>query len=254
MNLRLDPLEWARASAEGLPGLDWVDGDLRGPDMAFVPDEDGRPRFRGPLPQGLPPAMLEAAIEAREAGELPMAEALMALLARPAWLVACRDLLWSPMSPCPALLTERVESLGLDVELHRHDPARLARLTARAPAWHAGRGTPAAALALLERALGEQVHCRLVSGDQATAAELAGELCAARSGSWWAARAGSNARHAYRVQEGFVRCQALSDAPAPQPREDVFVVISAGSAPPTGLLRLLPAGVSLRLVVSSHAK
>ena len=254
MNLRTEPLEWARrASADGLPGLGWVEGDLSGPDMSAVPAPDGELRFRGPHPRGLIPGpMLDAAIEAQQAGELPLAEVIMALLARPAWLTACRELLWSPLSPTPALLEERVEAAGISVELHRHDPDRLACLTARLPAWQPGRGTVTAALGLLERALGEEVRCRVLAGDQASASELDAELVSARSGAWWAARLASNARAVWRVEQGFLRATGLSGCRAP--REDVFVILSRGQGLPTGLLRLLPAGITLRLGMDNHEK
>ena len=56
-------------------------------------------------------------------------------MARAAWLVASRGLLWTPHTAVPGLLAGLVEAAGVDAGLHRGDPDRLRRLAALLPGW-----------------------------------------------------------------------------------------------------------------------
>ena len=179
-------LHYAALAARGADeGLHWVDWALapEAPPYRYGASRRGRPLTLrgGSLTAQLPPAALEP-------GDGPSAWEALALLFAPAeWAVATRGLLWTPLTPRPALLARLVEVYGVPGALHGGDPDALARLAAGLPAWRHHRGTlqfarevlgavgrddtlaqwsapPAVARAVLHRAGAPEVGALRVSG------------------------------------------------------------------------------------------
>ncbi len=157
--------EWTlRAAAGKLDKLDWVD-------LNANPEADPYQARRNPrghtlfrqtrLGRTLPPAMLKAIAAAELQGAATLLQGMSLAYALPEWLIQARALLWTELTPVPALLARMVEAYGISGEVHRGDDARLLRLRARLPAWHRRRGEVGEALALLRDAIREAPEERL---------------------------------------------------------------------------------------------
>lgn len=158
--LREAIFEWARAAAAGeADDLQWVDLNANPDTDAYRVRRNRRGRllFRQ-LRYGrtLPPAMLQTIARAEMNGGATLLQALTLAFALPEWLVRSRSLLWTELSPAPAILAQLVEAYGISGEVHRGDAERLVRLRARLPAWHKRRGEVGEALRLLD----EAIHAR----------------------------------------------------------------------------------------------
>lgn len=236
MNPRLPELEWAAQSAAGeLVQLQWVDTSL---DPRHPPLTHDRGRFFAlPYTAFLPPAMVEAAQQAQAQGQAPGIEVLMLLLARIEWLMATQNVLWTSLSPAPALLATLVETFGIEPAIHRHDPAVLARLVALLPAWFPYRGPAARAAQVLTCA----DHALPALRDERRPPELAQEVLVCHRVRWWKNR--GEVKPVYKIEGGLLRFQPAE--PLPLRREDVLWIWS-GPLPPA-LPRLLPPWATLRL-------
>lgn len=251
MTAREPALAFAHASAaDRLVGVGWVEPRFDGVGYQIEDPLAETPRFSGP-PLVLPTPMRDAAEDAMALGQAPLAEVLALLLARPAWLVESRRTLWTPVSAAPALLYRLVETYGVGVELHRRDPARLARLTARLPTWYPRRGQLGAALELLEDALDAPVAQPTASlaqgGGAPTLPPLREERLACHTTRWWADRAAQDSAATYRIEGGYLRFQPATGAAVELQTEDVLLGQLPEQEPPMALLRLLPVWTTLRL-------
>ncbi len=254
---RLPHLEWShRTSAGDHVGLDWVDATVEAHADAYrmVESADGTIRFQHfPYAAFLPPAMLEEAAAAQQRGESPLQESLLLVFARIEWLILSRDLLWTSLTPVPALLAALVQAYGVGPEVHDHHDETLARLAAILPDWFPYRGTLAAARRLLACAELESVAGRAYTRDEATPWLLSGEVLACRSLSFWAARAASSDAACptdHRIVNGVLLFQV--DVPRFElRREDLAVPWEPGQGPSLELVRLLPPWTVLRPVLMS---
>jgi hypothetical protein len=251
---RTAAVEWARRSAAGeLDGLAWADGAVAGPDASFAitVGEDGEERFfHVALASLLPPAMAEAAAAASEAGRPTALEALQLLLARPQWLVRTRRLWWTPRSPAPGLLAPLVEAYGIPAEVHRDDPARLARIAARVARWWARRGELPPALELLREAADGDARALEAWSGAAPAEGLDDEVLACHDLSWWAERKPAAAALHPVIRDGLVRFQPPGGTAWEVLREDVVLTVHPDAPFDPSLLRMLPVWLSVRVVAS----
>lgn len=244
-HLRTAPVEWAwRASAGGLHGLRWVDLTVDPDQPSFGRSPDGD-TFRGPdLDAHLPPPMVEAAAAAAERGEPTALDGLALLLARAAWTVETRALLWTSVTPMPEILARLVEAFGVDAEGHRHDPSLLVNLRAQLPSWYPHRGDARRAFELLESALDEDLGLSL------DVEPGAAEAFVCHDAGWWASRgAGAGTL----VIDGGLTRFAAGTAP-PCPVEDVPLAPLADlSGTARVMFRLLPASTTPRLLPQRDA-
>lgn len=252
LRARTAELEWARrAAADELPGTDWVEvGGVRGDPPYSAVERDGELRFRH-IPYGafVPERVADASRAAREAGELGLLETLERIFARPEWLVYCRRLFWTPLSPVPALLTRLVEAHGIGPEVHGRDPKRLARLAALLRGWFPRRGQLEAALALLERGAETPVadRCARVE-DDAPLPPAPDEVLACRDAGWWRARQEVGTTSELRIEGGYLRFQPQIGAGWALLPEDVAVQDWNPDRPLSqALIRLIPPWSCLRL-------
>ncbi len=253
MRPRAAMFEWAHRAAAGTLGQDWVEvgGTREDPPFSLVL-RDGALRFRHvPYAAFLPALMAEAAREAREAGEPGLLELLERMLARLEWLVATRQLLWTPLSAAPEGLAPLLEAMGIDPEVHQEDPEFMARAAALLPAWRQARGTLQAALRLLSHAPLPAVSAPAQPASDAPAGPaLADEVLVCRDERWWSARQEGAAPPELRISGEHVRFQPASQPWGALP-EDVLVSWLPEEPLPQALLRLLPAWTSLRLCLRS---
>lgn len=243
--LRTAPVEWAwRAAAGSLHGLRWVDltVDPEQPSYTRSPAGD---TFRGPaLDATLPPPMAEAAADASAREEPTALDGLVLLLARAAWTVETRALLWTSGTPMPEILARLVEAYGVDAEGHRHDPSLLVNLRAQLPSWYPHRGVPQRALDLLESALDEDLGVSIASQTGPS------EAFVCHDARWWSLR---GANPGTLVIEGDLTCFAPGTEPN-APVEDVRLTPHADvSGTPRVMFRLLPAWTTPRLLPQRDA-
>lgn len=244
-HLRTAPLEWAwRAAAGGLHGLRWVDLTIDPDQPEFSRESDGD-TFRGPaVDAALPPPMVEAAAAASERNEPTAIDGLALLLARAAWTVETRSLLWTSATPMPEILARLVEAYGVDAEGHRHDPSLLVNLRAQLPAWYPYRGDAHRAMKLLDGALDEDM------GVSIEPASTDGEAFVCHDARWWAQRGGGAS--ALVIDGGVTRF--APDTEPPCPSEDVRLAPHADlSGASRVLFRLLPAWTTPRLLPQRDA-
>jgi len=254
-------------AAGRMSGLEWADGTVTGQDRPFqvIPGSDGIDRFRH-IPYGffLPSVMTNAAVAAQKRGEPTVLEGYLLTFAWAEWLIAARNMLWSPLSPKPDLLSVLVEAFGIGPELHREKPDRLMRLAARLPTWYPHRGTVERALQLLTETVGEELGIQAVQADSAPADKDAlprdAEVFGCRDAEWWQRRRVGAACHVaggassdgggepMRIDGGLLRFQPGGSEGFELAREDVLIGWKADSPFPTVLSRVLPIWVSLRIV------
>lgn len=263
------PLQWSCDAAQGkMTKLDWVDGAILPYGTSFRVNDTrkGRKYRHRPYAAYLPKVMQEASRIAQENGEPTVLEGLLLAFAKVEWLVQTRRFYWSPMSPVPPLLAILVESMGVDVELHRNRPDVLARLVARLPTWNPSRGTVQGAKDLLVETIEDDVPLRTaqVPKDKSIPIDpdITKEIFLCRDGEWWDRRLvnppntmprdrASSVK--MRISSGFVQYQDPEN-PMPLHHEDVVVGWKLSDKFPTNLLRLLPAWISIRVVVLSKDK
>lgn len=258
-------LQWAVDSAQGkAEGLSWVDSEIvpRHRSFSMSNGKNGRQYRHRPYAAYLPKTMSIAARHAQQQGEPTVLEGLLLLFAKMEWLVATRRYYWSPMSPVPLLLTSLVEAMGIDNEIHRNRPDVLSRLVARLPTWNPSRGTVQGAKNLLVETVGDEFPIRVAQMPKDKPIpmdpDIQGELFACHDLDWWARRVQKDPETQtmstgmnMRIQSGFVQFQA-PDAPMPLHHEDVLVGWKISDTFPTNLLRLLPAWISIRVVIFSE--
>lgn len=258
------PLQWSVDSAQGkTDGLDWVDAEIVPRHRSFTMNKNGNVGSRQyrhrPYAAYLPKTMMMAARHAQQQGEPTVLEGLLLLFAKMEWLVATRRYYWSPMSPVPKLLSSLVEAMGIDNEIHRNRPDVLARLAARLPTWNPSRGTVQGAKDLLVETVGEAFPVRVAQMPKDKPIpidpEITGEVFACHDVSWWERRVNrppegmpQNTPMNLRIDSGFVQFQTSED-PMPLHHEDVLVGWKISDKFPTNLLRLLPAWISIRVVI-----
>ena len=259
------PLQWACDSAQGkTESLDWVDSRIEGFHRSFsVTESRGRRQYRHrPYGAYMPRTMRMAAQYAQENGEPTVLEGLLLLFAKMEWLIATRRYYWSPMSPVPQLLVTLVESMGIDNEIHQNRPDVLARLVARLPTWNPTRGTVQSAKELLVETVGDVVPVRVAQRPKDNPIpidpDIHQEVFACHDADWWGRRAQHQVQEEdsdaptlgmdLKISNGFVQYQ-MQDRPLPLHQEDVLVGWKISSKFPTNLLRLLPAWISIRVVV-----
>jgi len=262
------PLQWAVDAAEGkAEGLSWVDTEISPRHRSFTVSEDqsGERQYRHrPYGAYLPKTMMMAARHAQEQGEPTVLEGLLLLFAKMEWLVATRRYYWSPMSPVPKLLASLVEAMGIDNEIHRNRPAVLSRLAARLPTWNPSRGTVQGAKDLLVETVGDPFPIRVAQlpKDQPIPIDpdIQGEIFACHDLDWWERRVSrtpeGNAQNApmeLRIGDGFLQYQTPEE-PMRLHHEDVLVGWKLSDKFPTNLLRLLPAWISIRVVILPEDK
>jgi hypothetical protein len=253
------PLQWASDTAKGqTEKLVWVDATIHSYSPSFRCSETGEGRKYRHRSYGsyLPKSMMEAAQSAQENGEPTALEALLLLFSRMEWLIASRKYLWSPMSPLPSLLSHLVEALGVDVEIHRNDKEVLARLVARLPTWNPSRGTIHGAVELLTETVGEEISLQTASvlkeGKEPIQPDLLLEAFACHDLDWWRRRKPRQNKEEINteltISSGFLNYQVTEEAVQLHP-EDILVGWKLSEKFPTNLLRLLPAWISVRVVV-----
>lgn len=259
------PLQWAVDSAQGkVDGLKWVDTEILPHHRSFsMRDEKGERRYRHrPYGAYLPKTMTKSAQYAQQQGEPTVLEGLLLLFAKMEWLVTTRRYYWSPMSPVPKLLASLVEAMGIDNEIHRNRPDVLARLTARLPTWNPSRGTVQGAKDLLVETVGDPFPIRVAQMPKDKPIpidpDIQGEVFACHDTDWWERRVQHQAGIAdpvskmeLRLDSGFMQFQTLEE-PMPLHHEDVLVGWKISDKFPTNLLRLLPAWISIRVVILSE--
>lgn len=257
------PLQWASDTAKGKnDSLEWVDSQIYDYSASFrVKEERERSQARKlyrhrPYGAYLPRSMRQAAIVAQENGEPTVLEALQLLFARMEWLIASRRYFWSPMSPLPRLLALLVEALGVDAEIHRNDQEVLSRLVARLPTWSPSRGTVEGAVDLLTETVGEKISLQTASqkkdGPTPIQPDLVQECFACHDVDWWKRRTPDVSKKETEMEmtisSGFLTYQSSTE-PVPLHPEDILVGWKKSEKFPINLLRLLPAWVSVRVVV-----
>lgn len=253
------PLQWASDTAKGkTEKLDWVDSAIRSyaPSFRCKDTQTGRKYRHRSYGAYLPKSMLQAAQVAQQNGEPTVLEALLLLYSRMEWLIASRKYFWSPMSPIPSLLTLLVEALGVDVEIHRNDKEVLARLVARLPTWNPSRGTVHGAVDLLTETVGEDIPLHTASvlkeGEKPIQPDITRESFACHNVDWWRRRKPNvntdEITKDLTISSGFLSYQATEE-PVPLHPEDILVGWKVSEKFPTNLLRLLPAWISVRVVV-----
>ena len=258
------PLQWAVDSAQGkTKGLDWVDTQIIPRHRSFTmnaDDKTGDRQYRHrPYAAYLPKTMMMAARHAQQQGEPTVLEGLLLLFAKMEWLVATRRYYWSPMSPVPKLLASLVEAMGIDNEIHQNRSDVLARLAARLPTWNPSRGTVQGAKDLLVETVGDPFPIRVAQMPKDKPIpidpEIQGEVFACHDVSWWERRTtrtpegkAQNTPINLRIDSGFLQFQTPED-PMPLHHEDVLVGWKISDKFPTNLLRLLPAWISIRVVI-----
>lgn len=256
------PLQWAVDSAQGqADGLGWVDTEIVPRHRSFTMKDSraGRQYRHRPYGAYLPKTMMLSARQAQQQGEPTVLEGLLLLFARMEWLVATRRYYWSPMSPVPKLLASLVEAMGIDNEIHRDRPEVLSRLAARLPTWNPSRGTVQGAKDLLVETVGDAFPIRVAQLPKDKPIpidpDIQGELFACHDVEWWERRALrntegeiENAPMELRLESGFVQFQSPNE-PMPLHHEDVLVGWKISDKFPTNLLRLLPAWISIRVVI-----
>lgn len=264
MHNTVAPLQWAVDSAQGrTDNLDWVDSEIvpRHRSFSMKEDREGRKYRHRPYGAYLPRTMAMAAQHAQEQGEPTVLEGLLLLFARMEWLVSTRRYYWSPMSPVPKLLASLVEAMGIDNEIHRDRPDVLSRLTARLPTWNPARGTVQGAKDLLVETVGDPFPLRVAQLPKDKPIpmdpDIQGEVFACHDVDWWARRMPAQNADAedasfpkmdMRLTNGFIQFQTPEE-PMPLHHEDVLVGWKLSDKFPTNLLRLLPAWISIRVVV-----
>ena len=138
--------EWTLRSAAGrLDKLNWVD-------LNANPESDPYQARRNPrghtlfrqtrLGRTLPPAMLKAIATAELQGAATLLQGMTLAYALPEWLIQARALLWTELTPVPALLARMVVAYGISGEVHCGDDARLLRLRARPASKRGSRSSP----------------------------------------------------------------------------------------------------------------
>ena len=258
------PLQWAVDAAQGMAeGLDWVDAEIIPRHRSFtmhVDQENGERTYRHrPYSAYLPKTMMLAARHAQRQGEPTVLEGLLLLFAKMEWLVATRRYYWSPMSPIPRLLASLVEAMGIDNEIHRNRPDVLARLVARLPTWNPSRGTVQGAKELIVETVGDAFPIRVAQMPKDKPIpmdpDIQGEVFACHDTDWWEQRTqrtsegkAQNKPMDLRIGSGFLQFQTAEE-PMPLHHEDVLVGWKISEKFPTNLLRLLPAWISIRVVV-----
>lgn len=260
----LEHKENLKSPASGrMRGVGWVDGTLLERDRPFqeVVDGDGVSRFRH-IPYGffLPTVLTNAAIAAQKRGEPTVLEGYLHIFAWIEWLISSRRLLWSPVTPKPDLLPVLVEAFGVGPEIHREDPERLMRLTARLPTWYPHRGTSDRARQLLEETVGEDLGVQIVQKDspaeERDAVPMREEVFGCHSASWWNRRRAGGGSHVptgggdgqMRIKDGLLRFQPSAEPSFELAREDVLIGWTLGTPFPAVLSRVLPIWVSIRIV------
>lgn len=258
-------LQWAVDSAQGkVDGLKWVDTEIVPHHRSFsMRAENGGRQYRHrPYGAYLPKTMLQAAQYAQQQGEPTVLEGVLLLFAKMEWLVTTRRYYWSPMSPVPKLLASLVEAMGIDNEIHRNRPDVLARLTARLPTWNPSRGTVQGAKNLLVETVGDPFPIRVAQMPKDKPIpmdpDIQGEVFACHDTDWWERRVQRQPGIAepvlkmnLRLDSGFLQFQT-SEEPMPLHHEDVLVGWKISDRFPTNLLRLLPAWISIRVVILSE--
>ena len=200
-----------------------------------------------------------AARHAQQQGEPTVLEGLLLLFAKMEWLIATRRYYWSPMSPVPRLLASLVEAMGIDNEIHRNRSDVLARLVARLPTWNPSRGTVQGAKELLVETVGDSFPLRVAQLPKDKPIpidpEIQGEVFACHDVDWWERRTArtpkgeaQNKPMKLRIGSGFLQFQTAEE-PVPLHHEDVLIGWKISDNFPTNLLRLLPAWVSIRVVI-----
>ena len=253
------PLQWASDTAKGkTKKLDWVDSTISSyaPSFRCKDTNDGRKYRHRPYGAYLPKSMFRAAQIAQENGEPTVLEALLLLNSRMEWLIASRNYFWSPMSPLPDLLALLVEALGVDVEIHRNNKEVLARLVARLPTWNPSRGTVHGGVELLTETVGEEFSLQTASvlkeGEKPIQPDLTREAFACHDVDWWRRRKPNvNSEEIatdLTISSGFLTYQETEEPVHLHP-EDILVGWKISEKFPTNLLRLLPAWISVRVVV-----
>ena len=253
------PLQWASDTAKGkTKKMGWVDSKIRTHAPAFrcreiEDDRSYRHRSYGAY---LPKSMVRAAQIAQQNGEPTVLEALLLLFSRMEWLIVSRKYFWSPMSPIPKLLSLLVEALGIDVEIHRNDQEVLSRLVARLPTWNPSRGTVHGGVDLLTETVGEDISIQTASiakeGLEPIQPDLTREVFACHDLDWWRRRKPDVRKEEIvtnlTISSGFVTYQQIEEPVQLHP-EDILVGWKISEKFPTNLLRLLPAWISVRVVV-----
>lgn len=262
------PLQWAVDAAQGkAEDLDWVDTEIAPRHRSFTMSEDktGERHYRHrPYGAYLPKTMMMAARHAQQQGEPTVLEGMLLLFAKMEWLVATRRYYWSPMSPVPQLLASLVEAMGIDNEIHRNRPAVLSRLAARLPTWNPSRGTVQGAKDLLVETVGDAFPLRVAQlpKDQPIPIDpdIQGEVFACHDLDWWERRVSrtpegkaQNSPVELRIGDGFLQYQTPEE-PMRLHHEDVLVGWKLSDKFPTNLLRLLPAWISIRVVILPEDK
>ena len=258
------PLQWAVDSAQGnTKGLDWVDAEIVARHRSFTMESDRRTGARSyrhrPYGAYLPKTMMMAARHAQQQGEPTVLEGLLLLFAKMEWLISTRRYYWSPMSPVPRLLSSLVEAMGIDNEIHRNRPEVLSRLVARLPTWNPSRGTVQGAKDLLVETVGDPFPIRVAQMPKDKPIpidpDIQGEVFACHDVAWWERRTirsaegeAQNKPMDLRIGSGFLQFQTAEE-PMPLHHEDVLVGWKISDKFPTNLLRLLPAWISIRVVI-----
>ena len=239
-------------------GLDWVDAEIV-PDIVplqwMLKLKTVNVRHR---PYCILPKTMMMAVRHAQGSEPTVLEGLLLLFAKMEWLVATRRY-WSPMSPVPKLLASLVEAMGIDNEIHRNRSDVLARLVARLPTWNPSRGTVQGAKDLIVETVGDPFPIRVAQMPKDKPIpidpEIQGEAFACRDVSWWERRVNrspegvvQNTPMNLRIDSGFLQFQT-PETPMPLHHEDVLVGWKISDKFPTNLLRLLPAWISIRVVI-----
>ncbi len=258
-----DEAETISPASGRISGVGWVDRQIVKQDRPFqqVDGSDGVPRYRH-IPYGffLPTALTNASIQAQRRGEPTVLEGYLMLFAWVEWLIASRQLIWSPVTPKPDLLSVMVEAFGIGPEVHRDAPDRLMRLAARLPTWYPFRGGVERARQLLEDTVGETLDVTLAHvdshGEVPQTPPLVDEVFACRGTDWWQRRGGQGSHHipaaggdgSLRIADGLMRFQPDEGEPYQLVREDVVVGWEPAAPFPAVLLRVLPLWVSIRII------
>jgi hypothetical protein len=203
----------------------------------------------------VPPVVVESALAAQKEGNVSGWEALVLIFARMEWTIRGRRYLWAPFSPVPRLLASLVETYGVEVGIHRHDPECLARLTALLPVWHPHRGTVSKAREVLTLANAEGDLAGAISADGDSGGEtpplLSDEIFVCHDTKWWSRRATGDADPEYRITSGYLRFQPTDMDAFALRREDVLIHWTPGQPLPHHAVRLLPAWMVVRLAAPS---
>lgn len=263
------PVQWSCDSAQGkADNLSWVDSEIYEQSTSFRAKQEHAKIVYRHRPYGayLPRTMKRASMEAQQRGEPTVLEGILLLFAKMEWLVATRKYYWSPMSPVPKLLANLVESMGIDMELHRNRPEVLSRLVARIPTWTPSRGTVQGAKDLLVETIGEVVPLRTaqVPKDKSIPMDpdIKKEVFICHDADWWERRLALQPRTEdksqtglanMKISSGFLQFQNVND-PMPLHHEDVLVGWKLSDKFPTNLLRLLPSWISIRVVILPDEK